>query len=324
MILPIPKVFLTRELPSKAMELLKSNTNLEMNMEDRVLSKKEIITGVKGKDALLCLLTDTIDAEIMDANPNLKIISNFAVGYNNIDVQAATNRKIIVTNTPGVLTETSADMAFALMLSVGRRVAEADRYVRTGMWKGWGPIQFLGSDIHSTTLGIIGMGRIGKAVARRAKGFNMKVIYWNRTKLSNEEEISLDVQYRSFEEVLEMADFISLHVAYHPETYHLLNQSTFQKMKNTAFIINTSRGPVIDEKALVLALQSRKIAGAGLDVFENEPSIESELLKMENVVLVPHLASATIATRTKMGIMAVENLLAVFQGNEPKHQVNKI
>jgi glyoxylate reductase len=318
-----PKVFLTRKLPPKAMQRLFEYTELEFNKEDRVLSKKEIMEGVQEKDAMLCLLTDTIDGEIMDANPNLKIIANYAVGFNNIDVDAATQRNIPITNTPGALTETSADMAFTLLMATARRVVEGDKFIRTGKWTGWGPLQFLGSDIYGATLGIIGLGRIGKAVVKRAKGFDMKVIYWNRTRLSENEEQELGLIYASFEEVLKQSDYVSLNVAYNKHTFHLMSDNEFDLMKETAIVINTARGPVIDEKALVRALQAKKIAGAGLDVFEEEPKVAPELLKMENCVLLPHLASATIETRTKMAMIAIDNLLAKFDGKELPNLVNK-
>ena len=317
-----PKVFLTRELPPKAMQRLQETTELEYNKEDRVLSKEEIIKGIQDKDVLLCLLTDAIDGEIMDANPNLKVIANYAVGFNNIDVEAATQRKIPVTNTPGVLTETSADMAFALIMATARRIPEADKFLRTGDWKGWGPLQFLGADIYGATLGIIGLGRIGKAVAKRASGFDMRVVYWNRTRLSEQEEKEKGLEYLSFEDVLAQSDFVSLNVAYNPETHHLISNLELELMQTTSYLINTARGPVVDEKALVKALQEGQIQGAGLDVFENEPQVEPELLEMDNVVLLPHLASATIATRTKMAMKAIDNLLAVWEGKTPPNLVN--
>lgn len=318
-----PKVFLTRELPPKAMERLRKETDLEMNKEDRVLTKGEIIQGVKGKDALLCLLTDQIDEDVLSANPDLQVVANYAVGFNNIDVEAATKMGIPVSNTPGVLTETSADLTFALILSVGRRIPESDKYLRTGQWTGWGPLQFLGTDIHGSTLGIIGMGRIGKALVKRAIGFGMDVKYWNRTRLNEEEEKLMGVEYFSFSYLLQEADFISLHVAYNQETHHLISSKEFQGMKSTAVLINTSRGAVVDEKALVKALQSGQIWGAGLDVFENEPEVEPELLEMDQVVILPHLGSATIATRTRMAMIAIDNLLAVLQGEPAPNLVNK-
>lgn len=318
-----PNIFLTRELPPKVMERLKEHTHLEMNNEDRVLTKEELIEGVKGKDGLLCLLTDRIDAEIMDANPQLKVIANYAVGFDNIDIQAAVERKIPVTNTPGVLTEASADLAFSLLMATARRIVDADTFVRTKAWKGWGPQQFLGIDIFNSTLGIIGLGRIGKAVVKRARGFDMEILYWNRTRLPEEEERELGIIYKPFEEVIAQSDFLSLHVAYTKDTHHLIGKEEFGVMKETAILINTSRGPVIDEKGLVTALQEGEIRGAGLDVFENEPKIEPGLMELENVVLLPHIASATIATRTKMGMIAVDNLFAALEGKKIPNLVNQ-
>ncbi|MEX2592451.1 MAG: D-glycerate dehydrogenase [Anditalea sp.] len=317
-----PKVFLTRELPPKAMERLRQETELEMNMEDRVLTKKELIEGVKGKDGLLCLLTDQIDEEVLSADSGLKVVANYAVGFNNIEVEVATRLGIPVSNTPGVLTETSADLAFALIMSVSRRIAEADKFIRTGKWAGWGPLQFLGTDIYGTTLGIIGLGRIGKAVAKRAKGFSMDIKYWNRTRLSEEEELQLGIEYLPFDELLKVADFVSINIAFNEETFHLISDRELELMKASAVLINTSRGPVVDEKALVQALRAGQIWGAGLDVFENEPQIEPELLEMNNVVILPHLGSATIATRTKMAMIAIDNLLAVLQGKQAPNLVN--
>jgi glyoxylate reductase len=317
-----PKVFLTRELPPKAMERLRQETDLEMNTEDRVLTKQEIIDGIKGKDALLCLLTDQIDSEIISNNPKLKIIANYAVGFNNIDIDAATKFGIPVSNTPGVLTDTSADMTFALIMATARRIPEGDKFVRTGKWNGWGPLQFLGTDVYESTLGIIGMGRIGKAVAKRANGFDMDIKYWNRTRLPEKEEKQLGLEYLPFKQVLGVSDFVSLNVAFNEETFHLISTREFELMKTTSIIINTSRGPVLDEKALVIALQEGKIGGAGLDVFENEPKIEPELVEMNNVVLLPHLASATIATRTKMAMIAIDNLLAGLRQEKIPNIIN--
>jgi len=318
-----PKVFLTRELPPKVMERLQQETELEMNTEDRVLTKQEIINGVKGKDALLCLLTDTIDGAIMDANPALKVIANYAVGFNNIDIAAATQRRIPVSNTPGVLTETSADLAFTLMTTLTRRIVEADKFVRTGKWKGWGPLQYLGTDIYGATLGIIGLGRIGKAIAKRAKGFDMNIVYWNRTKLTESEEKELGLSYSPFDDLLKKSDFVSLNVAYNKNTFHLMSTREFGLMKESAYVINTARGPVMDENALVNALKENQIMGAGLDVYEEEPEINPELLAMDNTVLLPHIASATIATRTKMGMIALDNLLAACNGDQIPNLVNK-
>ncbi|MFK8114248.1 MAG: 2-hydroxyacid dehydrogenase, partial [Rubripirellula sp.] len=317
-----PRIFLTRELPPESMAMLQENSLLTMNHEDRYLSKDEILAGLRDVDGLLCLLTDTIDDDILAANANLKVVANFAVGFNNIDVPAATRRRIPVTNTPGVLTDTTADMAWALLMAAARRVAEGDRFVRTRAWQGWGPLQFLGGDVTGATLGMIGLGRIGKAVVRRAKGFDMNVVYWNRTRLSAEEEQALGVTYADKEEVLRISDFVSVHVALNAETRHLIGAEELALMKPTAAIINTARGPVIDEKALVAALRDGGIASAGLDVYENEPLLESELYDLPNAVLAPHLGSGTIGTRTKMGNMAVQNCLAACRGERPPNLVN--
>jgi glyoxylate reductase len=258
----------------------------------------------------------------MEGAPGLKIIANFGVGFNNIDVAAATARRIPVTNTPGVLTEATADIAFALLLAAARRLGEGERLVRSRQWSGWNPMQMLGADVTGATLGLLGFGRIGQAMAKRARAFDLKVVYWNRTRLGAAEEEALGVTYLPFDEVVATADFLSLHVAYNKDTHHLLGETQFAAMKPAAIVINTARGPVIDEKALVRALASRRIGGAGLDVFEKEPALEPELYALENAVIVPHLGSATIGTRTKMGMLAAQNLLAACAGQRPPHCVN--
>ncbi len=239
-----PKIFLTRELPPETMAMLHEHSVLTMNSEDRYLEKGEIIAGIQGVDGLLCLLTDTIDDEILAANSNLKVVANFAVGFNNVDVAAATRRKIPVTNTPGVLTDTTADMTWALLMAAARRVAEGDRFVRTRAWQGWGPLQFLGADVTGATLGLIGLGRIGRAMVPRAKGFDMNVIYWNRTRLCAEEEALLGVTYAEMDDVLRQSDFVSVHVALNDQTQHLIGPPQLALMKSTACIVNTARGPV--------------------------------------------------------------------------------
>jgi glyoxylate reductase len=317
-----PKIFLTRPSPPASMELLKEEVKLTYNPDDRVLSRAELIAGMAGQDGLLCTLMDGIDGELLNTNPNLKIVANYAVGYNNIDVAAATARKIPVSNTPGVLTASTADMAWALMFAIGRRVVEGDQLVRSRQWQGWGPMQLLGQDITGATLGLIGLGRIGKAMVQRAKGFDMKVIYWNRTRLSEAEETAMGITYASREDVLAQADFVSLHVALNAETTHLIGAAELALMKSTAYLINTTRGPVVDEKALVESLKTGSIGGAGLDVFEKEPMLEPELYDLPNVVIPPHLGSATIGTRTKMGNIAAENCFAACRGERPPNIVN--
>lgn len=317
-----PKVFLTRELPPESMRLLSEAADLTYNQEDRTLTKQEVIDGVQNADGLICLLNDNIDQEIITSGPNLRVVANFAVGYNNIDVEAATLRGLPVTNTPGVLTDSTADMAWALLMDAARRVSEGDRMVRTGQWAGWGPLQLLGADITGSTLGIIGFGRIGQAVAKRARGFEMRICYWNRTRLSKEQEAAFGVEYLPMNELLSESDFVSVHVALNESTRHLIGAKEFEVMKPSACLINTARGPVVDEGALVTALKQGDIASAGLDVYEQEPLLEPGLYDLENVVLAPHLGSATIGTRTKMGNMAVENCLMACSGQRPTNLVN--
>jgi len=316
------KVLVTRKLPDKAMKLLYETCEVELNPYDRVMTEDELIEGIRDKQGLLCLLTDNITAEIMDEARNLKVISNYAVGFNNIDVKAATERGILVTNTPGVLTETTADLAWALLMATARRVVEADGFMRRGKYIGWGPMLFLGGDVYGKTLGLVGMGRIGSAVARRAAGFNMRVLYYDVNRLSEDEEKVLNLEYSDFDEILRESDFISLHVPLLPSTKHLIGAQELSLMKPTSYLINTSRGPVIDEKALVEALRSKKIAGAGLDVYENEPEMAPGLAELENAILLPHVASASIDTRTKMGTMAASDLITGLAGELPVNCVN--
>ena len=316
-----PKVFLTRRLPPEPMKRLAEETDLTFDEEDRILTKAQVIEGVKASDALVCLLSDAIDEEVLSANPDLKIVANYAVGYNNIDLDAAKRHDVIVTNTPGVLTDATADMTFALLMAAGRRVVEGDGVVRTGKWEGWAPLQLLGQDITGATLGLIGLGRIGKAVVKRATGFSMDVIYWNRTRLTPDEEKELGVRYAPMDEVLTSSDFVSLHVALTDDTKHLIGKRELALMKPTATIINTARGPVIDESALVEALSTGTIGSAALDVYEYEPELSAGLSILTNVVTAPHLGSATVATRTKMGNMVVDNCLAACRGEEPPNQV---
>lgn len=313
-----PKIFVTRLLPKPAMELLKENFEVKANPHDRVLDKNEILKGVEWCDILLCLLTDTIDAEIITANPNLKGIVNYAVGFNNIDVETATNLRIPVTNTPGVLTETTADLTWSLILAVSRHLYKAEKFLREGKFKGWGPLLLLGNDVFGKTLGIIGAGRIGTAVARRAIGFNMKIIYTDRQEMT----VDFPTQKMTMEDLLKSADYVTIHVPLFPETKHLIGEKELKLMKKTAYLINTARGPIVDEKALVKALKESWIAGAGLDVYENEPEVEPGLLECENVVLLPHLGSATWETRTKMGLIAARNAISIARGDRPPHIVN--
>ena len=318
-----PNIFLTRSLPEKVTSELRRRFHLRYNRYNRPLSKAAIIRGVQKAEGLISMLNDSIDQEVMNAAPKLKIIANYAVGYNNINVHAATQRRIVVTNTPDVLTETTADLTWALMLSVARRIPESEQFLRSGRWTGWAPTQFLGNDIHEKTLGIVGIGRIGKAVARRTIGFSMKALYYSRHRLPVKEEKKLRVQFVSFPRLLRESDFISLHLPLSKASYHLIDRQALRQMKPTAFLINTARGPIVDEKALIEALTKNKIAGAGLDVFEWEPHVSGRLRKMKNVVLLPHMGSGTWETRIRMGLMVCENLSAVFKGGKPPNQVNE-
>ena len=319
---PKMKVFLTRLLPSEAMERLSALFDLTYNPQERHLKRKEIIRGAAGKQGLISMLSDVIDKEAIESCPSLKVISNYAVGFNNIDLKVATAKKIIVTNTPGVLTETTADLAWALILSIARRLIEADRLVRSGRWEGWAPTQLLGNDVHGKTLGIIGLGRIGRAVASRAKGFSMKVLYHNRKRVEESVERELNARSVALEDLLASSDFLSLHVPLNSETHHLIGRRELLQMKPSSYLINTARGPIVDEKTLIEVLQKRRIAGAGLDVFEKEPRISPKLLRLKNVVVLPHLGSGSIEARTQMGLIVAENLKAVVEGRTPPHQVN--
>lgn len=315
------KVFVTRKIPEQGLELLKKTFTVEVNPHDRMLSKEEIIQGLQGKDGLLCLLTDPIDKEVIFSEPQLKMIANYAVGYNNIDVKAATMRGIPVTNTPDVLTDTTAEMTWALLFSVARRIVEGDTFTRAGKFKGWAPQLMLGQDVSGKTLGIVGAGRIGTAVALKSKGFNMTVLYVDdhRNTVLEREVHAKKVE---LSKLLKTSDFISVHVSLNKATHHLISEKELRMMKNTAVLINTSRGPVVDEHALEKALKEQWIFGAGLDVYENEPTINKELINLANVVLQPHSASATFETRTKMAIMAAENIIAGLQGKQPKNCIN--
>ncbi len=319
-----PNILVTQKIPDAAYALLEGVGVVEANTEEgRIWSASELLQKAPGHDYLLCLVTDTVNAQVLEAcAPQLKLVANMAVGYNNIDVATAQRLGIVVTNTPGVLTDTTADLAFGLLLATARRMGEAERYLRAGKFTGWGPLLLCGTDVYDATLGILGAGRIGKAMARRAHGFDMKVLYYNRHRLPLEEEKQYGLTYASLDEVLQQADFVSIHTPYTQETHHLLDEHKLALMKPEAMLINTSRGPIVDEKALVHALQHGIIAAAGLDVFEREPTVEPELLAMENVVLLPHIASASLKTRTRMATMASENIVAHVKGQPPPNIVN--
>jgi len=316
------RVYVTRPIFDQCVERLKHEVHVEVNSDERVLSKSELISHLREADGALTLLTDIINREVLEACPGLKVVANFAVGFNNVDIEAATELGVIVTNTPGVLTETTADFAWTLLMAAARRVVEADRFARAGKFKMWGPKMFLGHDVYGKTLGLIGLGRIGQAVARRASGFNMKVVFHDAEPIPEQVLQDLRVTPVPLEELLRISDFISVHVPLLAETKHLLSDRTFAMMKPTCVVVNTSRGPVVDEKALVRALKNGKIAAAALDVFEREPEIEPELFDIDNVVIAPHIASASHETRLKMCMMAAENLLASLKGNRPPNLVN--
>ena len=322
----MPKIFVTRKIPEAGIKKLKSaGYEVEVNPEDRVLAKEELVSYLKtGKyDAVLALLTDKLDADVFEvAKGSVKIFANMAVGFDNVDVEASKKAGIMVSNTPGVLTDTVAEHTFALMLAIAHRVSEADRFTRAGKYHGWEPMMLLGSDLSYKTIGILGLGRIGSRVAYHAvKGFNAKAVYYDVNR--NEEfEKEFSAEFcRTPEEVLKKADFVSIHVPLLPATHHLINAEKLKMMKPTAYLINTSRGPVIDEKALAEALQNKIIKGAAIDVFENEPAIEPALLKLDNIILTPHIASATEATRDKMAELAAENIISALSGKEPPNLV---
>jgi len=319
-----PKVYITRRIPEPGISLIKESCDVTIHPHDEPPAHEEIMGHIRDKDALLCLLSDRIDREIMDAGPGLKVISTFSVGFEHIDVAAATKRGIYIGYTPGILTEATADLAFSLLLGTARRITEAERFLRGRRWKtAFSPNLLLGTSVWGGALGIIGLGRIGKAVARRAKGFNMKVLYTKRSPLPRDEEANLGVEYRPLEELLEQSDFVSLHTPLTDETRHLMNEARLRLMKPTAILINTARGPVMDEAALIRALQEKRIGGAGLDVFEKEPvDATNPLFQLDNVVLLPHLGSATIQARSKMAEVAALNLLAVLHGEVPPCWLN--
>ena len=316
-----PKVFATHSLFEAARQILQASCDLEYWAKPQRPPRADLLRRVKDKQGLVCLLTEKINDELLQAAPKLQIAANVAVGFDNIDVAACTKRGVVATNTPGVLDETTADFAWTLLMAVARRLGEGEALARSGKWKGWDLDQLVGADVWGKTLGIVGFGRIGRAVARRAGGFQMKVIYTDALRVSAEVEKELKAEFRDMNTLLGESDFISVHVPLLPATRGLFDAAKFHRMKPTAFLINTSRGPVVDEAALVAALEERKIAGAGLDVYENEPFIHPGL-KRANVVLAPHIASASLETRTKMACIAAENVTAIFKGQRPPNMVN--
>jgi glyoxylate reductase len=319
--MPKPKVYSTHPLFEDARKILDANCDIQYWADAERPSRDEVLRRVKDREGLVCLLTEKINEEFLRGAPKLRIVSNVAVGFDNIDLDACTKRGVVATNTPGVLDETTADFAWTLLLAVARRLVEGELLARSGNWKGWNLDQLCGADVWGKTLGIVGFGRIGRAVARRASGFQMKVIYTDAVRAPKEDEKSVNAEFRDMNSLLADSDFISLHVPLLPDTRGLFDAPKFYRMKPTAFLINTSRGPVVDEAALVAALEAKKIAGAALDVYENEPFIHPGL-KRPNVVLAPHLASASLETRSKMAVMAANNMIALFKGQRPANMLN--
>ena len=316
------KVFITRRVFDEAVSFLKNHVQVDGNPTDQVLAPDALEEGIQDVDGVLALLTDSISPQLMDRCPKLKVIANFAVGFDNIDIKGATERGILVTNTPGVLTETTADFAWSLMLATARRVVEADRFVRAGKFDAWGPRMLLGHDICGKVLGVVGLGRIGQAVARRAQGFGMRVLFYDPYPVGDDVAAELGAESVPMDTILRKSDFVSLHVPLLESTRHLIDDEALRSMKTTAILINTSRGPVVDENALVRALTADVIAGAGLDVYEFEPALVEGLMGLDNVVLAPHIASSSHETRLRMCMMAGQNLLSGLNGDRPANLVN--
>ncbi len=315
-------VLVTGRIPQEVLDSLQREHRVKVNDRDRPMTRRAILELIANQDGLIPMVTDPIDDALMARAPKLRVIANYGVGYNNIELAAASARKILVTNTPGVLTDATADITLALNLAIARRVVEGDRMTREGRFQFWAPMHFLGHEVTGSTLGIVGLGRIGRAVAKRAAGFDMKVLYHSRTRLDPAQEAALGIKYAAFDHLLEHADFVSLHVPLTPETRHLIGSAQLRRMKASAFLINTSRGPVVDESALVEALTAGEIAGAGLDVYENEPALDPGLMDLNSVVLLPHAGSATQETRMKMAALAAENLLTALRGQRPPNCLN--
>jgi len=319
--MPKAKVFATRPLFPAAQQILNASCEVEYWTQAERISKEELLRRVKEKDGLVCLLTEKVNDELLRAAPKLRIAANVAVGFDNIDLPACTKRGVVATNTPGVLDETTADFAWTLMMAVARRIGEGEALARSGAWKGWDLDQLVGADVWGKTLGVVGFGRIGRAMARRALGFQMKVLYTDAIRAPLDIENEAKAEYRDLNSLLADSDFVSLHVPLTGDTRGLFDVAKLSKMKPTAFLINTSRGPVVDEAALVYALESKKLAGAALDVYEQEPFIHAGL-KRPNVVLAPHIASASLETRTKMAVIAAENVVTFFKGKKPANMLN--
>ena len=317
-----PTILVTREVFDETLAFLAQHCEIESNQRDFAFDPETLAKKLGDKDGVVCCLTDRIDAKLLERCPRLKVVANVAVGYNNIDLPACTARGVMATNTPGVLDDSTADLAWALILGAARRLTELERRVRAGEWKGWRLKQWLGIDVHHATLGIFGMGRIGQAIARRAAGFEMKVLYHNRSRVAAALEQRLNATYVSKEELLTQSDFVILQVPYSPETHHMIGARELKLMKPTAVLINSTRGGVVDDAALIAALRSGVIRAAGLDVFENEPRLNPEFLRLDNVVLMPHIGSSTEATRRAMAMTAARNLVAALTGGKPPNLLN--
>jgi len=317
-----PKALATRMLFDEARAILDRHLDVEYSNGPERITRQELLHRVAHKAALICLPTEKVDDELLAAAPKLLIAATVSVGYDNIDLPACSRHRVVATNTPGVLDETTADFAWTLMMAVSRRLIEGENWVRSGTWPGMDIAQLLGTDVYGKTLGIIGFGRIGRCVARRALGFQMRVLYHNRNRVAPELEKEARAEFVDLDTLLRESDFISLHVPLGPETRHLMGADNLAKMKRTAFLVNTARGPVVDEAALVAALEQKKLAGAGLDVYEREPIVHPGLLGRKDVVLAPHLGSATLETRTKMAVVAAKNVAAVFEGRRPPNPLN--
>jgi len=317
-----PKILVTREVFDETLDYLAQHCEVESNQQDLPFTVAALAQRLADKDGVMCCLTDRIDGALLERSTRLKVVANIAVGYNNIDVAACTARGVMATNTPGVLDDSTADLAWALMLATARRLTEVESYIRAGEWTGWRLKQWLGVDVHHATLGIIGMGRIGQAIAKRASGFDMRVLYHNRKPLAKEIEQRLNATYVGMNELLAQSDFVILQVPYSPQTHHLIGAAELKSMKPTAILVNSTRGGVVDDAALIAALKAGTIRGAGLDVFENEPKLDPGFLALRNVVLAPHIGSSTEATRRAMAMTAAKNLVAGLTGGTPPNLLN--
>lgn len=319
----VPTIFITQPIPEKALARLRETAEVELNPDPlHIITKPELIAALGRNDYLFCLLHDTVDAEVINASPNLKLIASMAIIPAGVDVAAATARRIPVTTIPSAVTEATADLHWALLLAVARRIVEGDRALRSGIFPGGQSMRFVGAEVHGKTLGIVGLGSIGQAVARRATGFGMRILYTKRRRVDEARETALGVEYRGLDDLLMESDFVSINVALTRETVHLIGYREFGLMRPSAYLVNTARGPIVDEKALVRALEEKRIAGAALDVYEQEPKVEPGLINLPNVVLTPHLGSAALETRERIAASVIENIVAVIEGRRPPNLYN--